>query len=116
MAQGIIIRTNGTVEGQDFNGLSDYQSVVGGLITSIFAVNGDIEGYANDEGLLLGLPLNPVASILFGQYLVGNVVIIGAPDDEGKDTDATMTTALQQYMTQLQAAQIMHSDSLAYTE
>jgi hypothetical protein len=47
---------------------------------------------------------------------VGNVVIIGAPDDEGKDTDATMTTALLQYMTQLQAAQIMHSDSLAFTE
>lgn len=34
-----------------------------------------IRGYIHDRGLLIGLPVNPVASLLFGINLVGDVVV-----------------------------------------
>jgi hypothetical protein len=34
-----------------------------------------IRGYIHDSGLLLGLPVNPVASLLFGLNLVGDVIV-----------------------------------------
>jgi len=69
----------------DVDGLDDYQAVVGGYIEAvrprqegrraIMNLTGII-GYANEEGLLRGLPANPRASSLFGQPLVGNVLIL----------------------------------------
>lgn len=108
MAMGILITTEGVIEYRNFNGLSDYQTAVGGLITAVHAMSGACEGYANDEGLYLGMPVNPVASILFGQYLVGNVVIIGAPDDNGYDTDADQS--LLSYIDYLNSVMLMHKE------
>ena len=108
MAKGILITTEGVIEHRNFNGLSDYQTAVGGLITSVHAVSGLCEGYANDEGLYLNMPLNAIASILFGQYLVGNVVIIGAPDYEGHDTDAD--ESLLDYVGYLNSSMRMHEE------
>lgn len=34
-----------------------------------------IRGYIHDRGLLIGLPVNPVASLLFGITLVGDVLV-----------------------------------------
>jgi len=61
--------------------LSDMQAVVGGYIEPV-----DTRDYtimANEEGLLIGLPLNPYASGLTGGYIVGNVAIVGQPDSYG---------------------------------
>jgi hypothetical protein len=42
-----------------------------------------VVGYVHDEGLLLGLQPNAVASALFGRFLVGTCVVVGAFDDNG---------------------------------
>jgi hypothetical protein len=42
-----------------------------------------IVGYVHDEGLLMGLEPNALASALFGRFLVGNCVVVGAFDKEG---------------------------------
>lgn len=69
--------------------LSDLQTAVGGLITSAYSPNlTEATIYANDEGLLLGMPENPVASYLLGTRLVGPVIIAGPVDEEGNVTDA----------------------------
>lgn len=58
------------------------QESVGGYID---CVRGDeIVGYVNDEGLLIGLPINAYASMLFGRLLVGNVLITGAYNKDGE--------------------------------
>lgn len=70
------------------------QSCVGGYIE---AVGLEFEGqgatmYLNEEGKLNGLPVNAVATVLAaGQIhrsdlIVGNVVLVGAPDENGDDT------------------------------
>jgi hypothetical protein len=41
-------------------------------------------GYVHDEGLLIGLPVNVVASALFGRPLVGNCVVMGALNERGE--------------------------------
>jgi hypothetical protein len=50
-------------------------------------INAEVCAYVHDEGLIIGLPVNAVASMLLGQYLVGNAVIVGKTDNEGYDTD-----------------------------
>lgn len=41
-------------------------------------------GYVHDEGLLIGLPLNPIATALFGRVLVGNCVVYSSLNAKGK--------------------------------
>jgi hypothetical protein len=43
-----------------------------------------IVGYVNDEGLLIGMPINVIASALFGRPLVGNCVVLGALNSRGE--------------------------------
>ena len=43
----------------------------------------DLIGYVHDEGLLLGLPLNPIATALFGRIIVGNCVVYNSVDSKG---------------------------------
>jgi len=40
-------------------------------------------GYVNDEGLLMGLEPNALASAIFGRFLCGPCVIIGTVNDHG---------------------------------
>ncbi len=41
-------------------------------------------GYVDDEGLLNGAEFNPIASIVFGRYLAGKVVVLGCLNAEGE--------------------------------
>jgi hypothetical protein len=41
-------------------------------------------GYVNDTGLVDGLPMNPIASILFGQVICGDVILFGSHTPEGE--------------------------------
>lgn len=70
------------VETPSENALYFIQEAVGGYIDCVRGE--DIVGYVNDEGLLIGLPFNPLASILFGQRLVGNVLVVGAFSEDGE--------------------------------
>jgi hypothetical protein len=64
------------------NGLSDFQSLVGGniepvrLYKSDGSENADLIMLVNDEGLLNDLPINLVASMLAKQTLRGDVVVV----------------------------------------
>lgn len=40
--------------------------------------------YVNDTGLIDGLPLNPIASILFGQVICGDVIMFGSYSPKGE--------------------------------
>jgi hypothetical protein len=41
-------------------------------------------GYVHDEGMLIGLPVNAHASLLFGRELVGPVVVVSGTSPKGK--------------------------------
>lgn len=86
MAKALLINaeenTLTIVETPSTDALYFIQEAVGGYID---AVRGeDIVGYVNDEGLLMGLPHNALASIIFGRYLVGNVLVVGSFSEEGE--------------------------------
>jgi hypothetical protein len=96
MPKGAVLYPDGTYEEKDFNELKDMQSAVNGLIEIVHMYDyyGDevLTGYVNEEGILLGLPLNTVASALsfmFGNnpMMLGNMIVLGKDDGEGNDTD-----------------------------
>jgi hypothetical protein len=72
--------------------LSHLQKLVGGYIEYIFGPGWC--GYVNETGLLDGLPLNTVATMLArdGGYdaLVGPVVFFGPADPNGTSTDVPL--------------------------
>lgn len=55
--------------------LETLQRLVGGLIQPIYYKPGKVM-WVNEEGLLLGLPLNMLASAIAGQPVVGPVVLM----------------------------------------
>lgn len=64
--------------------LETMQRIVGGLITSVPNKH-SLEMYTNDEGLLEGLPINDIASAVYGyDYIVGNVFIVDVDHEEGE--------------------------------
>jgi len=75
-------------------GLASLQEAVGGLIEAV-RLGRDAIMYINEEGLLLGLPHNHVATILYRQFypsilrqeIVGDVVIVGVDPETGEDRD-----------------------------
>jgi hypothetical protein len=86
MAKALLINaeenTLTIVETPSEDALYFIQEAVGGYID---AVRGeDIVGYVNDEGLLMGLPYNTLASILFGRHLVGDVLVVGSFSESGE--------------------------------
>jgi hypothetical protein len=102
MIKTLVVNTDGqmTVEEVEDFGLAYLQSKVGGYIEAIGAPN-RWSAYLNEEGKLPDpktgeiLPINTHAHMLAvhlgwrfqpGDVLVGNVVFVGPPDDEGNDT------------------------------
>lgn len=77
------------------NSLGSFQSVVGGYIEGVFGTVATI--YVNEEGLLRGLPHNPLATSLAndilgaGVSLHGTALIVGPGDGEGNDTSVRQT-------------------------
>ena len=82
---------------QDFD-LSVIQSYLGGLIEAVSfgSHNSHFFAYINEEGKLIGLPENKIATsvwynsgerVMIGDYLAGNVLFFGQIDDEGDETD-----------------------------
>jgi hypothetical protein len=98
MTKGIYLPADelAPLEVRDFADFMDYQSVVGGLFDVVDLPDLSATVYVNDEGLIIGLPVNPRATYLWWlcvpaaremSFLVGDAVIIGMPDDEGNNTD-----------------------------
>lgn len=75
--------------------LKTLQNAVSGWIQAIDVV-GDMSIYLNEEGKMLGLPINKVATQYFDDtygpnydVIVGDVVFTGLPDSEGETTGLT---------------------------
>lgn len=66
------------------------KTAVGGWL-EVVPTNGKLTIYCDEEGKLKGLRLNRIATLFVAPFLddliVGPVVFIGPPDDEGEDTD-----------------------------
>jgi hypothetical protein len=77
------VKTDGTFT--ELSMSSNYQAIndlVGGWFD---AVRGeDFVVYVHDEGLLIGLEPNVFATMLTGQVIVGDVVIVGALNENGE--------------------------------
>ena len=81
---------------KEFNSIEDYQSVLGGYIEAISAGEGGLSIFANEEGKLIGLPLNRRATLLWhlrlypyqpGDVLAGDVVLVGPTNARGDTLD-----------------------------
>jgi hypothetical protein len=85
MANALVITAEGDLYQTDIpseEGHLVLNELCGGWIDCVR--NDDIVGYVNDEGLLIGLDPNVLASVLFGRPLVGDVVVLGALSEEGE--------------------------------
>lgn len=76
--------------------LDAYQGIVGGDIEVVpgWTIIPGVSMYCNEEGKLDGLPLNFRTPY---DHIVGTVVVVGGPDDEGEDlplTDAQVAQLL----------------------
>jgi hypothetical protein len=89
----MIIKTDGTKETIASFNLETLQEAVGGHLEALFIGNG-IYLYLNEEGKLMGLPYNAVATSLASRslqandYIAGNVVVCGC-DDFGNEVPLT---------------------------
>jgi hypothetical protein len=78
-------------------GLAQLQREVGGYIEAVRLEEFDF--YLNEEGKMIGLPLNEVGTLLwesvYGQtdVIMGNIVVVGKPDDEGYETELSLESA-----------------------
>lgn len=84
MTKALLIKTTGEVEVTtipDENGHLVLNELCGGWLDCVRT--DDLVGYVNDEGLLIGLDPNALASLIFGRPLVGNCVVVGALNEHG---------------------------------
>ena len=84
MATAVVIKTSGEVSTLSIpsdNGHTLIHEIVGGWFDAV--AGEEIVGYVHDEGLLIGLPLNAVASLLFQRPLVGDCVVVGSLNEKG---------------------------------
>lgn len=91
MKRALLIPAGGTpeeVEIPDKDELDALQGFVGGWIEYV-PTEQDVTLYCNEEGKILNLPPNLLATSLFGallmggDYLAGDVIVCGPLDDEG---------------------------------
>lgn len=84
----VVINTDGTVVKQEIDGsLASMQAIVGGLIQPLDLTE-DSTIWVNEEGLLLDLPYNHVATELLRQWyqglsLCGTAFLTGGTDEDG---------------------------------
>jgi len=95
--KAVIVKTSGEIIEVQAEGLKEIQRAVGGYIEAIEAGNIG-SGFVNEEGKLKGLRDNIIATAVwhrankltkFNDYLVGDVLFCGIPDDEGNSQDIT---------------------------
>lgn len=120
MRQGILIQPSGEIIAKKFN--ITYPNINRELgvqwIEAISTQNNSF--YLDEEGKLNGLARNIVAEALFvalggylaGDYLVGPVLILGAPDKEGDNTDIhpELTQVAFDIVARLQAENLLKED------
>lgn len=88
----------------------EIKDVIGGLIDCVRG--DDFVGYVDDEGLVKGLEFNPIASILFGQYLVGDVIVFGSLNALGEydGENYNVSEDMVERLNSILMAQTMHQE------
>lgn len=94
--KAIVIQPDGKATLENPTTLEDFQKLVGGDIESV-NWNESVTAYVNEDGKMLGLPLNSRATTLAhhtykiglapDDCIVGPLVLVGMVDAEGIDTD-----------------------------
>lgn len=95
MPKAIIVKTDGTMTVRQLDTYDDINKALGGYIEAVrFGRFGT--AYVNEEGKLLGLPRNEIATQLcfrfnvglaLDDFIVGDFVIFGPENEDGEDTD-----------------------------
>jgi hypothetical protein len=92
----VAVATDGTARKLEIdNNLKEMQNLVGGHIECVGFRSQNFDGFCNEEGLLIGLEYNHVASAMFTMFsgyqrdIVGNVFFVGLPDHNGDSTSLT---------------------------
>lgn len=67
------------------NTLEALQAAVGGYIEAVTLVPGKAVMIVNEEGLLLGLSPNPIASAVANTQIVGTAIVVGVDGEEFTD-------------------------------
>lgn len=83
-ATAVLIKTNGDVETVILPELDAHVTInnlVGGWFDCVTA--DDFVMYVHDEGLLIGLEMNSMASFLTGRPIAGDALIVGTLDENG---------------------------------
>lgn len=134
MTKGIVVPHDAVaaLEVREFSEFGDYQQAVGGWIEAINISSLGITVFVNEEGLLKHLPLNSRMTFLWWFHvpqarqramLVGNAVIVGAPDEEGNTTDVPETVFSLLMETQVYRVEVQvvgetewHRNAAKYTD
>lgn len=104
MTKALLIEVNGKVSRININGYDDLNKGVGGYIEGIHLGDTGQFAYVNEDGIALGLPLNRVATnlcykhnvgLIPGDYIKGNMIVVGPADDEGNETDVSDELAVE---------------------
>lgn len=116
MARAILLQAGvgGDVIPVDVNGYQEIQDKVGGLFDVVRQqVNDDIVavGYVHDEGLLLDLEMNWLASALFMREIRGDVVVVNgcSPEGEYDGESYDLPSAFIDYMKTTFLAKVAHT-------
>lgn len=64
------------------NKLEAFQEAVDGYIETVTLVPDEVVMIVNEEGLLRGLGINPLATALYGSAIVGGAVVVGIDGEE----------------------------------
>jgi hypothetical protein len=91
---GVVIKADGTLERLDLSEseqeLKSLQNAVGGYV-QVIELEDDFTMWANEEGKLLNLPVNEIATVIwevrFGldtDIICGDVVFTGGMDEDGE--------------------------------
>lgn len=79
---GILLKTNGEYEVIEYqNTLEELHSIVNGFIEYVH-IFPNIEMIVNEEGLLIGLEFNELATRFYNHGIVGNALIVSTKNGE----------------------------------
>ena len=98
MFWGAVIHANDPVLAftvRKFDGLTELQESVGGLIEMVPSTGDRIGMYVCEDGLREKMPPNPIASGLARQDLVGDAVLFSGFDEDGNELSITEHAAVQ---------------------
>lgn len=77
------------------NKLEAFQEAVDGYIETVTLEPDEVVMIVNEEGLLRGLGINPLATALYGSAIVGVAVVVGIDGEEFCDVPQSFENAIR---------------------